>query len=1180
MASSTPSPDLKHVLILVTTGGFTHAAPLFEIARKLSSRPSKHRISLLTLQGQESWASAYPFITTIHTCGPGPTALQLESHYARNCAWKPSEGIGSIMKSKRLFDSFWPQTYSKLVELCTGREKPDLVLADFFEGDTATDIQSQFSIPVAVMWPQMPSLVGGAPYVPGKAGFLLDVSPSSISSETASIASRVRNEMVLFWGLPTLLSWVLWSNRMREKTFKALGVDVAKKMTAEVSGPKYLILVNTFWGIELPRPLPPLIQLVGPVLSEEYDPLDQATEEFLDERKKVAFVSLGTHAFLPEPRASALLRALLLALDEGVVDGVIWALNQRARDEFDLSASLHTTRISSSVSSTNSLTGKEIFSGKHKDLLIQFFSPQNAILAHPSTALFLTHGGNSSANETCFHGVKTLCMPFFFDQLSYSARLERAGMGLSLNKHVFSAHEVVEKMRTVVQDEDGYFATNVARVKKIAMIAGGRGKEVAADLVEELMVDWEGRTELEGREGREGREGKNKGTGRRSMMKLPPHLETADTRMPWWKARNLDIKGAFLLLFSEISNIASWPFLVTQRTSRSHLSFFTTSLNLRGSAELKQDSSSGFLSASPLTPLIILLKLTITMGPPNTLATEFASRPPYPSAIARPRPRPASDASRSLSLAAGPIEPLVLAISGPTSSGKTTLSFLLSSLLSTVSTRDIGASHPHIIHQDNHFHKPSCLPRRFRPVLPNDLAVVDGLLDGKDGTVEGPDTDCPAAILWDEFLQEVENALDASRRKAGGRERVGSKARAGNAERIDSSATNQDGVDGDEAPGNGHKQEQEQGQEQGQEHNRENGWPKEQEKTQKQPPEKVPPGFQLPSSNDIKHLLSPAAFSHALHVLHSGLLEIAQELSETDRTGRYVRLCQGTLASTTGGVKNDTGGRNNGGAPAPAARARLTAAPILVEGFVLFSSSFYGPAPSSATSATSAPSPPLPAPQASRARDFPRQQLALLSLATLSLFLPVARAVSRARRFSLHAYRDGPPPGPPSPPPPTASRKHGQTWRTEGYFDEVAWPNYSTLHSHLLARGPPSKGEGKEEEEEEAADDEPMEGKPPDEEAEEQLEQKKKKKKKKKEGRTQREKPAATSQENAPAAAAKEPESNSKLVARKVPFRDHEINVRPSSVATLEETVLWSVDLILLEIRKREGVWGSHPRVS
>ena len=149
------------------------------------------------------------------------------------------------------------------------------------------------------------------------------------------------------------------------------------------------------------------------------------------------------------------------------------------------------------------------------------FAPQRAILAHPNTRCYLTHGGASSTNESAYHGVPTVTIGVYFDQLQNAIRLRDAGVSIPLDKHNFTSQELSCAITAIVQDEAGSFRQNCLRLKNVASVACRR-KYLAADMIEEVLFDHQGR-----------RNGPD--------TERPFHLQTADMRMPYWKAKNWDI---------------------------------------------------------------------------------------------------------------------------------------------------------------------------------------------------------------------------------------------------------------------------------------------------------------------------------------------------------------------------------------------------------------------------------------------------------------------------------------------------------------------------------------------------------------------------------------------------------------------------------------------------------------
>ncbi|KAF4449133.1 hypothetical protein F53441_7529 [Fusarium austroafricanum] len=512
----------RRILLLVTTGGFTHAAPVLEIGAVLASRG--HEIQFATCADQEDWAANYPFINTIYTVGPAPSEDDLDLHYETMRLWRHEHGFGPMMKSKYFFDNFWTDTYKSLHAICEDEfMRPDFIIADFFADSAARDMLKQFNIQLASVWPQMPYAMAPVSYHPGQPGFQAD---GALTSEHASLSSRFWNEFVVLAALPTIVPWLIWTKRMRVDA----GVNYSHSLLPK---PDYLVLVNSFWGLEAPKELPPLMVPVGPILSDEYPSLEDDLAQFLDSHDKTIYVCLGTHVNLPREELTKYLLGFIQAFDAGSINGVIWAIPRKPRANFDTSRPYH-------LSDGSTLSVDDILNDTHPDFRLPVFAPQRAILAHTNTVLFLTHGGGSSANETIFHGTPVLAVGYFFDQLCNSARLKAAGIGTSLDKSYLTPSCIAAAIAHVTADADGTFATNVRRMQRIATLNSKR-KHLAADLVEEVMIDQELRF--------------------RSGTELQPmHLQTADMRMPIWKARNWDM---WLISLTGLAagGMASWWFV-------------------------------------------------------------------------------------------------------------------------------------------------------------------------------------------------------------------------------------------------------------------------------------------------------------------------------------------------------------------------------------------------------------------------------------------------------------------------------------------------------------------------------------------------------------------------------------------------------------------------------------------
>ena len=69
--------------------------------------------------------------------------------------------------------------------------------------------------------------------------------------------------------------------------------------------------------------------------------------------------------------------------------------------------------------------------------------PQNDILGHPKTRLFIGHAGLNGIFESTYHGVPMICSPFFGDQFVNAQIAKQAGFAEIVDLDVTSAEDFV-----------------------------------------------------------------------------------------------------------------------------------------------------------------------------------------------------------------------------------------------------------------------------------------------------------------------------------------------------------------------------------------------------------------------------------------------------------------------------------------------------------------------------------------------------------------------------------------------------------------------------------------------------------------------------------------------------------------------------------------------------------------
>ncbi|XP_052076357.1 UDP-glucuronosyltransferase 2B31-like [Mytilus californianus] len=95
---------------------------------------------------------------------------------------------------------------------------------------------------------------------------------------------------------------------------------------------------------------------------------------------------------------------------------------------------------------------------EYGNILLLPWLPQNDLLGHVKTKLFITHCGKSSVFEALYHGVPMLAFPIALDQKSNAALIIDKGYGISMDILDFSVNELVENINIVVHNSTFMFS--------------------------------------------------------------------------------------------------------------------------------------------------------------------------------------------------------------------------------------------------------------------------------------------------------------------------------------------------------------------------------------------------------------------------------------------------------------------------------------------------------------------------------------------------------------------------------------------------------------------------------------------------------------------------------------------------------------------------------------------------
>ncbi|XP_001638304.3 UDP-glucuronosyltransferase 2A3 isoform X2 [Nematostella vectensis] len=238
------------------------------------------------------------------------------------------------------------------------------------------------------------------------------------------------------------------------------------------------------------KPLPPYVKEVGFFMPSPSKPLPAELDHFMREsgEKGVILVSFGTAINTLDPAVIEMMSKAFAQLPHKI----IWRV--------------YPGNYPKSVSDNVKLVE---------------WVPQNDILGHNNTKLFINHGGANGMAETAYHGVPVVCSPFFADQPDNSNLLKNAGMGEIVRVNTATAEELVRVVTKVINDDS--YKTNGARVSRAMKSRPREPVKEAADFVEYVLAQGH-----------------------------LPHLKPRSLAMPFYQVYMLDVMaviGAVILVF-------------------------------------------------------------------------------------------------------------------------------------------------------------------------------------------------------------------------------------------------------------------------------------------------------------------------------------------------------------------------------------------------------------------------------------------------------------------------------------------------------------------------------------------------------------------------------------------------------------------------------------------------------
>lgn len=353
--------------------------------------------------------------------------------------------------------------------------KPDFFICDAFD-DPCIDTAVQFNKPFAITCTGILHQDISVPYMNGLG------TTEHATSENMTLWERFHHKYVDFVKtLYHLYPELKELDKLRQQFgIPALGLNRFKQWD------NALKLINSYFGFTPPQVLGPLTHMVGPIVSSKQKQLSQEEREFLDAHSKTAYVAFGQIVLPLKHEIELLLSSLLDQIERKQLNGIIWVGLKEQVAKFE-SRDPHAVWKFETTKSTFELPAPLFDNYLSQDVFMPSWASQFSVLGHPSTALFVSHGGATSANEATYHGVPLLIHPYVGDQRLIGRALSVAGVARAHERDGCTFNLLKTQLDELLFDADGLIARNLTRMKILAQF-GHRRKSYAADLIGKFQV--------------------------------------------------------------------------------------------------------------------------------------------------------------------------------------------------------------------------------------------------------------------------------------------------------------------------------------------------------------------------------------------------------------------------------------------------------------------------------------------------------------------------------------------------------------------------------------------------------------------------------------------------------------------------------------------------------------------